>query len=73
MGSTLYIHGKKTVFEGLQLSYTEHVETTNDLDRMDSSKNSRLIQKRFFAIIDPEFSSKERGGRDGTYENIGSG
>jgi hypothetical protein len=32
-----------------------------------------LIQERFFAIIDPESSSKGRGGRDGTYENIGGG
>ena len=36
MGWTLYIYGKKTVFEGSELYYTEHVETTNDLVRMDS-------------------------------------
>ncbi len=73
MGWTLYIDGKKTVFEGSELSYAEYVETTNDLVRIDSSKTSRLIQKRFFAIIDREFSSKGRGGRDGTYENTGGG
>jgi hypothetical protein len=32
-----------------------------------------LIQERFFAIIEPESSSKERGGRDGTFKNTGGG
>ena len=70
---------RRVLMKPLALPYPAKAGGQVSADREESVRRpsslvgGRLIQKRFFAIIEPKVSLKGRGGRDGTYENTGGG